>query len=121
MLKERFYYGQEHTFVEILGVMNSVSERVGLIGNYRVVGKAPRVSICGVWDTETNTMSFGVARCSSRDTFNKKVGKELARERATKSPYKIVKFTGSPRNVFESTVRDIEDEVFDMNYPIKLA
>lgn len=46
----------------------------------------PRYTVCSILDEKTRTLTFGVARCSSKDRFNKKVGRELSLQRALNNP-----------------------------------
>jgi len=50
-----------------------------------------RFTICGIYDVESTTMKFGVARCSKKDQFSKKKGRLISEGRATKSPIFILK------------------------------
>ena len=49
----------------------------------------PRLTICGVYDSETRVLKVGVAKCSPKDLFVKKVGRELAEKRAETNPFHI--------------------------------
>lgn len=46
----------------------------------------PRYTVCSILDDETRTLTFGIARCSSKDAFSKKIGRDLSYERAIKNP-----------------------------------
>ena len=46
----------------------------------------PRYTVCSVLNDETRTLAFGIARCSPKDAFSKKIGRELSYERAIKNP-----------------------------------
>lgn len=46
----------------------------------------PRLTICGVYDSETKILKIGVARCSPKDLFVKEIGRKLAEERAETNP-----------------------------------
>lgn len=71
----------------------------------------PRVTICGIYDDETNLLNFGVSRCSSLDTFVKKTGRELAYKRAETTPVCTVTLRPGERmsNVFYSMVHDLAE------------
>lgn len=47
----------------------------------------PVVTVCGIYDESTGKLNIGIARCSEKDNFVKKVGKELAYNRAVNNPY----------------------------------
>lgn len=51
----------------------------------------PRYTVCSILDNETRTLYFGLARCSSKDRFDKKIGRQLSTERAINSPVAIIK------------------------------
>lgn len=55
------------------------------------VKKIPRITVASVYDPLSNTMTFGVATCSPKDMFSKKVGRELAEARAKEHPEVTVK------------------------------
>lgn len=55
------------------------------------VKKIPRITVASVYDPLSNTMTFGVATCSPKDMFSKKVGRELAETRAVEHPEVTVK------------------------------
>ena len=121
MKKERFYYGEQLSLsdLEILLDKHNRIIGTGTISNRKSL---PRVTVCGIWDTETNTMVFGAARCASKDSFEKSIGKELARKRANESPMRTVTITPSEKvsDVFLENARGIEFEIMQMGYPIKL-
>jgi hypothetical protein len=122
MKKERFYYGEELTIsnLEVL-----VDRGKNIVGAGSLSGRKgfPRVSICGIYDNEENTMSFGVTRCSGNDVFIKSVGRELSRKRALETPFKVVKIHPSQKisDVFSDNAREIEATVMGMEYPIKVV
>lgn len=57
---------------------------------YTVYKQPPVITVCGVYDESTGKLNIGLARCSEKDNFVKKVGKELAYNRAINTPYIIV-------------------------------
>lgn len=122
MKKERFYYGEELIISNLEVLLN---KEKNIVGTGRLNGKKgfPRISICGIYDTEANTMSFGVARCSGNDTFIKTTGRDLSRKRATESPFRVVTIHPSQKvpEVFMTHARDIENKVMMMEYPVKIA
>jgi hypothetical protein len=48
----------------------------------------PRTTVCAVF-TE-NSVMFGASRCSTKDSFSKKVGRERSILRAQKNPLKVL-------------------------------
>jgi len=121
MKKERFYYGEQFKLADLEVLMTSQFQILGS-GSISNITNLPRISICGIWDTETNKMSFGVARCSHKDSFDKSTGRNISRKRATETPFKIINVdpNDSISDQFLAAARDIETEVASMSYPIKL-
>ena len=112
MKKERFYYGEDITLANLEVVLNQ-DKNIVATGRLSYANKFPRVTICGVYDDEEQTMTYGVALCSRKDVFNKSVGRQLARQRAYQKPYKVVNihpaYTVSETFMFYA--QDIENEV----------
>jgi hypothetical protein len=67
--------------------------------------KAPRITVAAV--INENTITFGASRCSPRDQFSRKNGRQRAQRRAETNPIKIL------NNVDESlNMRDISSICF---------
>lgn len=64
-----------------------------------VVVKLPRITVASVYNTETNMMKFGVAVCSTKDVFKKKLGRQIAEGRARKSKDSVIALKGKVREV----------------------
>lgn len=122
MKKERFYYGEE-LIISNLEVL--INKEKNIVGTGAISGKKgfPRISICGIYDNEAGTMSFGVARCSGNDTFVKATGRDLSRKRALENPFRVVNIYPLQKvsEVFMTHALDIEDKVMMMEYPIKVV
>lgn len=54
---------------------------------YTIYKQPPVVTVCGVYDESTGKLNIGISRCSEEDNFVKKIGKELAYNRAVHKPY----------------------------------
>lgn len=121
MLKERFYYSDDVRLETVEIIVNNNDEIVA-IGDVIKTSPLPKVTICGVWDTEEETMTFGVARCAAKDRFDKAVGRELARKRVSENPYRKVYIKPDQKvpDVFMDNCRAIEDDVLSSTYPITL-
>ncbi len=79
----KYYYSkplyQAVTVLDSTGFSPNVIQRKGKVSNM------PRMTVCAaVYDDDT--MSFGVAVCSSKDQFVKAIGRNLAQERAINNP-----------------------------------
>ena len=68
----KYYYGTP-SFTEVVSYNGVTASIVSRTPN-------PRVTICGIYDHDTNVLSIGVSRCSSKDLFVKKIGAKLAYE-----------------------------------------
>ena len=82
----KYFYGKS-TFIQNVNI--EVDEHgLPTCGCYIPVLKKPlpRITICGVYDSETNKLTVGVAKCCPNDLFVKKVGRELALKRAETNP-----------------------------------
>lgn len=121
MKKERYYYSTDLSISSLEVVTTNSGEIIGTSDQVTPIRKIPRITVCGILDTDTNTMSFGVSRCASKDTFVKTVGRSYAKERAEQKPYKVVS-VGKDKisDVFMDNAQLIEQEVLAMVYPIKL-
>lgn len=121
MLKARYYYSEPikiGTADVFVGEDGSIE---GVLSDPKVKCELPRATICGIWDTDTNKMSFGVSRCSSKDTFRKDVGRKLAYERALNNPSRVLTLDAldSVPELFIQTAYQLEEAVCLADYPIK--
>ena len=118
----KFYFSNDFKLANmkvLLGTNNTVVATGNLVGRFT---RIPRVTICGIFDPTKKTITFGVTRCSVKDTFVKAIGRELAYKRAITEPYKIVSVPNNKKisEVFINTCLEIEKEVMSMIYPISL-
>ena len=116
----KFYFSKDFKLANMevfLGTNNHVLAVGNIIGKPR---RVPRITICSIFDPNKKTLTFGVSRCSSKDTFVKSVGRELAFERALTSPYKIIHVSDNEKvsDLCINTCLEIEEEVMEMTYPI---
>lgn len=111
MLKPRYYYSE--ALME--GNANVVLDATGLIIDFYNIRKPvpkPRITICGIWDTEKNTMSYGAAICSPEDQFVKKTGRMLAYERALSNPIRVIDIPrGRVSETFMTHAVDLETKI----------
>ena len=123
MNKVRYYYGKNFKIANLEVVLGNNNN---IIAAGRVTGKIkpiPRVTICGIFNPDDNTISFGVSRCSTKDVFVKSTGKELSYTRAKDTPYKVVKVRRGEKisDRFIENCLEIEEEVLAMIYPISIT
>lgn len=81
------YFYSKPTFVEtMVGITDENGNYLDEVIYVRTRKPRARITVCGIFDTETKKMQIGVSRCSHKDIFLKSVGKELAYNRALTSP-----------------------------------
>lgn len=120
MSKVKYYFSNDFKVANmevLLGTNNTVIATSGIISKPR---RIPRITICGILDSTKNTLTFGVSRCSTKDSFVKSIGRDLSYQRATTNPYKVVSIPNNTKisELFINTCLDIEREVMTMEYPI---
>lgn len=86
MKKSRFYYSTPSFETTVIITTDDNGEITVRPKSGAKLTSRPRMTICGILDTDTNTMSFGVSLCSAKDKFVRKVGKQLSEERAINKP-----------------------------------
>lgn len=116
----KYYFSKDFKIANmevLLGTNNTVVVTGNLVGRFT---RIPRVTICGIFDPDKKTLTFGVARCSVKDTFVKAIGRDLAYKRAITEPYKVVSVSDNEKisKVFINTCLEIENEIMAMVYPI---
>ena len=118
----KFYFSRDFKLANmevLLGTDNTVVATGNLVGRFT---RIPPVTICGIFDPTKKTLTFGVTRCSVKDTFVKAIGRDLAYKRAITEPYRIVSVPNNKKiwEVFINMCLEIEKEVMSMVYPISL-
>ena len=116
----KFYFSKDFKLAN-MEVFLGTNNNILAVGN--IVSKArrgPRITSCSIFDPDKKTLTFGVSRCSSKDTFVKSIGRKLAFERALASPYKIIHVSNNEKvsDLCINTCVEIEEEVMKMTYPI---
>lgn len=108
MKKSRFYHTAPRMKVEAFVDLSKDKINFGkIIKNY------PRYTICGSLDYDTNLLSFGIACCSGKDVYNKKIGRRISEGRALKTPIVTVSVTKENiSEVFITTAKQIEKELY---------
>lgn len=89
MVKTRYYYSIPTYTISV----NVLDDHRGNFDINKIIGAAmstkkvaPRMTICATLDTDTNIMSFGIARCNPNDIFCKKTGQLISYKQATTNP-----------------------------------
>lgn len=113
MKKSRFYYGDDLSIADLEVII--LNEKFVASGNTKHRKKLPRVTICGIYDDEEQTMAFGVTKCSEKDIFVKSIGRNLALKRAEESPYRVVHIQPFQKvsDVFITHATNIEQYVLE--------
>lgn len=112
MLKPRYFYSEPYSLVNVNYVTDGEGYMVDVKGDASFKKNFPRITVCGVWNTDTNIMSFGIATCSENDLFVKKTGRELSYERAINDPVKSIDLEEGDNvsELFISVAREFENE-----------
>ena len=94
-MKKIKYYYSEAIHVRLMPVATDAEgEPLYILKNKTVkVKNIPRDTVAAIWDTKTDTMTFGTAICAPKDTFKKSVGREIALKCATVKPEIIISIT----------------------------
>lgn len=116
MKRSRFYYSRPaYTHKVTLIEMNSDTFHVIPAGT-KLYPK-PRLTVCGVLDEEANTLQFGFTVCSSKDRFEKKIGREISEKRALSNPIITVDVTKETTGeTFMQIALDLEEQIMGTNY-----
>lgn len=75
----------------------------------KIMRTLPRITVAAMYDSDTNSMAFGVAVCSPKDVFKKAIGRELAKNRAEVKP--IVEVKAIRRGCVRSVSRRYANEI----------
>ena len=116
----KFYFSRDFKLADVevfLGTNNDIIAVGNIVSKLR---RVPRITICSIFDPKNKTLTFGVSRCSSKDTFVKSVGRKLAFERALTRPNKTIHFSDNEKvsDICIINFVEIEREVMEMTYPI---
>ena len=112
MKKEKYYYSEDLHRAKVQVVINHKQAiiKMGETSEYEAL---PRITICGIYDNEAKTMTYGVAKCSKKDTFKRKIGQKISYARAITKPYCVVQIHPEDKisNVFIENAKKIEQEI----------
>jgi hypothetical protein len=80
----------------------------------------PVVTICAIFDEETGKLSMGIARCSEKDRFVKKIGREISYKRAVENPQLIMNLRKYERfsEVFYDLAKMLQKRYIDGSYKL---
>lgn len=117
MKNARFYYSLPMVKATVVMVEGSVFDTDNILGYYsHTKTPLPRITICSVLNKETNTLSFGVAFCSSKDRFVKKIGREISYKRALENPILTLPVTkDNVSKVRMQACEELEMKLWKMN------
>ena len=117
MENARFYYSLPLVKATVVMVEDSKFDPDNILGYYSKTRQVlPRITICSILNKEKNTLSFGVAFCSAKDRFVKKIGRELSYKRALENP--ILTLPVTKDNVSMTRMQaceELEAKVWRMN------
>ena len=82
--------------------------------------QCPVVTVCAIFDEETGKLSMGIARCSEKDRFVKKIGREISYKRAVENPQLIVNLRKYERfsEVFYDLAKILQIRYIDCSYKL---
>lgn len=82
--------------------------------------QCPVVTVCAIFDEETGKLSMGIARCSEKDRFVKKVGREISYKRAVENPQLIMNLKKYERfsEVFYDLAKMLQKRYIDGSYKL---
>lgn len=80
----------------------------------------PVVTVCGIFDEETGKLSMGIARCSEKDRFIKKIGRELSYSRAIENPQLVMNLRKYERfsEVFYDLAKMLQKKYINGSYKL---
>ena len=94
----KYYYSKP---LYIGNIMNNPTNDDTSIFNIR---NGKRYTIAAVYDDDDHTIKFGLAICMPKDNFNKKVGREIAYNRAITKPFHVINDFDGIRNHYADEV-----------------
>lgn len=111
-MREFIYYG--HQVLKVQGDVYCGPNGFPLSYVTRNLGKStrlPRVTVCAVYDEDINTLQFGVAVCSPKDTYRRIDGYSIAMTRAEDNPiFCTACGKRNPGVVFKEFAKEIEQK-----------
>jgi hypothetical protein len=80
----------------------------------------PIVTVCAIFDEKTGKLSMGIARCSEKDRFVKKIGREISYKRAVENPQLTVNLRKYERfsEVFYDLAKILQRRYADGSYKL---
>lgn len=87
-MKAKFYYSVPQQIRSVNVLSDASGNIIYVYPKTKLVKNLPRITICSILDGDT--LSFGYSTCSHKDTYVKKLGQHIARQRAELNPYKKV-------------------------------
>ena len=84
----KYYYSEPFAVSNVPVVLGNNGQIIDYYDGKKltITKKLPKVTVASLYDPDTNSMSFGIAVCSPKDMFVKKIGREIALERAKNEP-----------------------------------
>lgn len=80
----------------------------------------PVITVCAIFNEETGKLSMGIARCSEKDHFVKKIGREISYKRAIENPQLIMNLRKYERfsEVFYDLAKMLQKRYIDGSYKL---
>lgn len=115
----KYYYSEEVAICNLPAVLDKSGNILYVTNNKSaVIERLPRITVASVYDYETNVMRFGVAVCSPEDMFERRIGRQIAVNRAHESPKKTI--VGIHRDKIRETSKKYAKSIID-SYLAKYA
>lgn len=111
MLITKYYYSDP---------ANKITEEYTPYTGFKVISRTPlpRISVCGIFDNETRLLQIGYARCSTKDKFDKKIGRTFAQHRAEHKPVITLRLAEGEvlSHIFFEQARCLTERVLKMKH-----
>ena len=120
MKKVRYYYSQPMYKVNTIVLSNHRGEfdpdKI-IAYSKSWMTEIPRLTICAILNTETNEMSFGVAKCNPSDSFCRAIGRDVSLKNAMENPVLVAIAPKQDIGIWRMKIcRQIEDKINGINY-----
>lgn len=112
----RYFYSPEYKEAVMPVLLDANGQTLGALGKPRNQISLPRLTICSIYDDETQELSFGISRCSEKDLFVKSIGREKALKRAEENPIEIMRIEDKSLlgQIFIDRCLELENEYYEM-------
>ena len=108
MKKIKYYHSKPIAIVNLPAIVDSHGEIMFVSDQLQQPRmNVPRVTVASIYDDKENRIYFGSAVCSTKDTYNRKFGNELALSRALSRP-ELTVIPRSRKNIAKDSVKYVD-------------